>query len=359
MKKFVWTIIVALLSSCGEKVETIQPILQNITESVYASGLVKSKNQYQVYSSVNGIIQQVLITEGALVKKGDPMITLVNETQRLSTESARISADYSSVEANRDKLNDLKVAIDLAKAKMQSDSVFLQRQKNLWEQGIGSRTELEQKELAWKNALTSYQSALLRYNDLKRQIDLSAQQSRKNYQISSVVADDYTIRAKQDGKVYSLLKEPGEMVNIQTPVAVVGDAHEFIVELEIDEYDIAKIRLGQTAFISLDSYKGQVFEAVVHKINPMMDDRSRSFTIEAAFTKMPPNLYPNLTAEANILISAKKNALTIPRTYLVDESFVLLKDGEKRKVVVGLKDYQRVEIVSGLTKDAVIKKPSE
>ena len=192
--------IVALLSSCGDKVETVQPIIQNITESVYASGIVKSKNQYQVYSSVNGIIQQVMITEGALVKKGDPMITLVNETQRLSTESARISADYSSVEANRDKLNDLKATIDLAKARMQSDSVFLQRQKNLWSQGIGSRTELEQKELAWKNSVTSYQSALLRYNDLKRQIDLSAQQSRKNYQISTVVADDYTIRARQHGK---------------------------------------------------------------------------------------------------------------------------------------------------------------
>jgi multidrug efflux pump subunit AcrA (membrane-fusion protein) len=218
---------------------------------------------------------------------------------------------------------------------------------------------LEQKELAWKNSVTSYQSTLLRYNDLKRQVDFSAQQSRKNFQISSVVADDYTIRAKQDGKVYSLLKEPGEMVNTQTPVAVIGDAHEFIAALQVDEFDIARIKPGQTVFISMDSYKGQVFEGVVSKINPMMDDRSRSITIEAAFTKPPPDLYPNLTVEANILISTKKNALTIPRTYLVDENYVFLKDGEKRKVVVGLKDYQRVEIVSGLHKDAVIKKPSE
>lgn len=359
MKKFVWAIIAVLLISCGDKVEMTQPILQNITESVYASGIVKSKNQYHVYSSVNGIIQQVHITEGDLVRKGDALITLINETQRLSSESARISAEYSSVEASKDKLNELKAAIDLAKAKMQNDSALLQRQKNLWEEGIGSRTELEQKELSWKNSVTSFQSALLRYNDLKRQVDLSAQQSRKNYQISTVVADDYTVRAKKDGKVYDVLKEPGEMVNTQTPVAVVGDAREFIIELQIDEYDIAKVRLGQLAFVSMDSYKAQVFEAVVSKINPMMNDRSRSFTIEAAFTKPPPDLYPNLTVEANILISSKKNALTIPRTFLVDENYVLLKDGEKKKVVVGLKDYQRVEIVSGLTKDAVIKKPSE
>ncbi|MCU7552379.1 efflux RND transporter periplasmic adaptor subunit [Chitinophagaceae bacterium LB-8] len=359
MRIFVWVLFIVFLFSCGEKVETVKPILQNITESVYGSGVVKSKNQYQVYSAVNGIIQHVHITEGALVHKGDAMITLVNEAQRLNSENARLSADYSSVDANRDKLNELRADIDLARTKLKSDSIFLQRQRNLWEQGIGSRTELDQKELAWKSSVTSYQSALLRYSELKKQVDYAAKQARKNLQISTVVADDYTIKAKQDGKVYSVLKEPGEMVNIQTPVAVIGDAKEFIVELEIDEYDISKIRIGQTVFITMDSYKGQTFEAVICKINPMMDDRSRSLTIEADFTKEPPDLYPNLTVEANILISTKKNVLTIPRDYLVDENHVILKSGEKRKVVVGLKDYQRAEIVSGLTKDVMIKKPIE
>jgi hypothetical protein len=88
-----------------------------------------------------------------------------------------------------------------------------------------------------------------------------------------------------------------------------------------------------------------------------MNDRTRSVTIEAAFTRQPPLLLPNLTAEANILISQKEKALTIPRSYLIDETFVLLKDGEKRKIATGLKDYQRVEVVSGLSMDDIIKKP--
>lgn len=359
MKQYVWVIIVVLLFSCKDKVETIKPVVQNITESVYASGIVKSKDQYEVFSSVNGIIKQLHTTEGSMVHKGEAIVSLVNETQRLSSENARLSADYSTVAANRDRLNELRVAIDMARTKMQSDSVFLRRQQNLWDQGIGSRAELDQKELAWKNAVTSYQSALYRYNELKKQVNLAAQQSRKSFQISSVMADDYTIRAKKDGKVYSLLKEPGEMVSMQTPVAVIGDAHEFITELQVDEYDIAKIKPGQDIFITMDSYKGQVFEAKVDKINPMMDDRSRSFTIEAVFTKPPQDLYPNLTVEANILISTKRNALTIPRTYLVNESYVLLKNGTKQKVIVGLKDYQRAEIISGLSRDTWIKKPLE
>ena len=90
-----------------------------------------------------------------------------------------------------------------------------------------------------------------------------------------------------------------------------------------------------------------------------MDDRSRSFEVEATFTSQPAHLYPNLTVEANILISTKENALTVPRSYLTDEDNLVLKNGEKRKVVTGLKDYQRVEIIRGLSKDELIKKPSE
>ena len=45
--------------------------MEKITESVYASGIIKSKNQYQVYAAVSGLIQQILVSEGDVVKKGD------------------------------------------------------------------------------------------------------------------------------------------------------------------------------------------------------------------------------------------------------------------------------------------------
>ena len=76
----------------------------------------------------------------------------------------------------------------------------------------------------------------------------------------------------------------------------------------------------------MDSYKGQVFEAVIEKIDPLMNERSRSFTVEARFTTRPPSLYPNLTAEANIIIRTKENAITIPRAYLLNDSTVVLAD---------------------------------
>jgi len=120
---------------------------------------------------------------------------------------------------------------------------------------------------------------------------------------------------------------------------------------------MVRVKIGQKLVVSMDSYKGKVFEALVDKVYPIMDERSRTFKIEAHFSKPPQKLYPNLTAEANIVINAKNNILTIPKSYLIDGEYVLVNTNEKRKVKVGINDYQNAEIVSGLSANETIYKP--
>ncbi|SEW51040.1 efflux RND transporter periplasmic adaptor subunit [Chitinophaga arvensicola] len=351
-------LLLCVLSSCKSKWEKTHPVEESITESVYASGVIKSRHQYQVFSKVNGLIVDIPVTEGDTVKKGDAILRILNETAKLNTENAALAAAYSAVGANTQKLNELKVNIDLARIKLSNDSLLLERQRRLWQQQIGSQHQLEQAELAYKSSRTSYDIALLKYNDLQKQLDFAAKQSGKNLEISHTQSDDYIVRSDINGRVYSLPKKAGEMATTQNPVAIIGDARDFYLELQADEYDIARIQLGQKVFITLDSYKGQAFEASVEKIYPIMNERSRSFTIDAHFVKQPPVIYPNMTLEANIVIQQKDKALTIPRNYLLDDDQVLLENKEKKKVVTGLKDYQKVEILSGLTPADVIMKPA-
>ncbi len=348
-----------LLVSCKSKVEKINPAEEKITESVYASGTIKTKNQYQVFSSTNGIVDQVLVKEGDLIKKGAPIIRLANSTIELTTENARIAAEYSSIAANTEKLTELKNNIELAKSKMDNDALLLERQRNLWAQQIGTRNELDQRELAYRSSVNAFEASKLRYAQLQKQISFQAKQSQKNLQISKTLPGITLSKASSRGKYTAFTKRKGEMVNTQTPVALVGDASSFMLELQVDEYDITRIKPGQKILVSMDSYKGMVFEAVVEKIVPLMNERSKSFTIEAAFIKQPPALYPNLTCEANIVIQEKEKALTIPRSYLLTDESVLLANKEKRKVTTGLKDYQKVEILSGLTVNDVILKPAQ
>ena len=242
---------------------------------------------------------------------------------------------------------------------MANDSLMYVRQQNLWRLQIGSKAALEERELAYQNSKASYVSSIVSYNDLKRQLQYNASQTKKQLLISEMLASDYLVKSKMNGIVYSINKNKGEIVGPQTPLAVIGDAKNFVLEMQVDEYDILKIRKGMTVIVTLDSYKGTVFNAVVTKINPLMNERSRTFVVEAKFTNPPELLYPNISFEANIVLAKKDNALLVPRNYVFDDSMVFKSNGDKVVVKTGLKDYQKIEILSGINKADELIIPTE
>lgn len=351
MKNRLFIVMAALLAACKSDVEKIKPVYEAVSESIYASGIVKSVNQYEAFATVNGIIENVFVSEGDTVKKGTPILSVSNETQRLNRENAGLAAAFSDFSANQGKLNEAKLAVDFARNKMKNDSALYFRQQALWQQQIGTKTELEQRELNYQNARNAFYAANVRYDDLKRQLKFASEQANTNLQITTKLAGDYILKSETDGIVYSLGRVKGEPVSMQTPLAVIGDARQFVLEMQVDEYDIFKITKGLKVLVTMDSYKGEVFEAVVSRINPLMNERSKTFKVEATFVRQPAQLYPNISFEANIVIRTSPRALLIPRSYLYNDSLVYKADGNAVKVKTGLKDYKKVEIISGITAD--------
>jgi multidrug efflux pump subunit AcrA (membrane-fusion protein) len=357
MYKVSCLLLALFLLSCKSKKETIKPSIENISSSIYASGIIKSKNQYQVFGTVNGIITEVFITEGDMVKKGTPLFAIENETQKLNKENAELAAQFSDSYANESKLNDAKLAIDFAKNKMKNDSLLYVRQQSLWQQQIGTKVDLEQKELQHQNSKTNYTSAIFKYQDLKRQIEFNSNQSKKNLLISKNLQNDFTIKSEIEGKVYAINKKKGEITNAQSALAIIGDDTKFTLEMQVDEYDILKVKKGLPVLVNLESYPGKVFDATVTKINPLMNERSKSFMVEAEFVKKPEQLYANISFEASIILETKEKVLLIPKNYLVNDSTVLKANGEMQIIKTGLKDYNKVEIVSGLAATDELLKP--
>ncbi|OYU96608.1 MAG: RND transporter [Bacteroidetes bacterium B1(2017)] len=349
MKNSLLLVLALSLFACKNKVEKIKPSIESVSESIYASGTIKSKDQYQAFLMVSGVINKFYVSEGDTVKKGQAILSVSNEAQKLSKENAQLASNFSDFDANREKLADGRNAMELARIKLKNDSMLWVRQQNLWAQQVGSKVELEQKELNYQNSRTAYASSKSKYDDLKRQLDFNSKQGKNNAQISSVIESDYTLKSDIDGVVYSLLKEKGEMVLPQNPLAIIGSKNDFVLNMLVDEYDITRIKLKQQVLVSLDSYKGEVFVAEVSKIFPIMNERSKTFLVEATFIKQPPVLFPNISFEANIVIQTKPSALLIPRSYLQNDSFVTKATGEKVLVRTGLKDYQKIEILSGIT----------
>lgn len=356
-------IIIIILSlfvvACGGKIEKIKPTKESITESIYASGIIKSKNQYEVFANVNGIIKTVFVVEGDSVKKGSPLLSISNVTQLLNKENAELAANFANINSNQEKLNDARAFVQLSNYKLKNDSALYFRQNTLWQQQIGTKIEFEQRALAYESSKNAYQTSIIKYNDLKRQLNFNSSQSRNNLAISNQVANDFIIKSNINGVVYSLNKLQGENVGVQTPLGIIGDSKNFILEMQVDEYDILRIKKDLKVLVTLESYKEKVFETRITKINPIMNERSRTFLIEAEFIDPPKILYPNITFEASIVIQTKQNALLIPRLYVLNDSLVIKYKHDTTKVKTGLKDYKKIEIISGITVNDVLVNPTK
>ena len=145
------------------------------------------------------------------------------------------------------------------------------------------------------------------------------------------------------------------MVTVQEPIALVGSATRFIIEMLVDEVDIVQIENQMEVILNLDAYKGVVFTGKVSKIYPKKDERNQTFKVEAIFNEAPKKLYPGLSGEANIIIAKKQNALTIPKEYLIENNKVKTDDGFVT-ITLGLQNLEYVEVLSGITKDTYIYK---
>jgi multidrug resistance efflux pump len=346
--------------SCKESNKRVKPTLGDMTESVYASVKIEPANFYQVYSSMSGILEKVLINEGDTVTEGQILAKISSSQSILNIETANIRLDLAKEKfsGNQTLLSNILQELKLNKSKLALDSINLVRQKKLWNQGIGSKAELEDKTLRYESSLNAQGLLNKQYQQSKQDLESNYKQSINALKKAKVNLEDYFVRSSIEGKVYSVNKNKGELILPQEAIATLGDNQEFIVKLSVDEMDIAKIELNQTAVITLDAYPNEVFELIITKIYPLKESKTQTFTLESKFVKAPEKLFAGLSGEANILIKQYNQVLYIPKTYLLENDKVLTDDGEVN-VVVGLKNMDNVQIISGLNRATYILKPEQ
>lgn len=338
-----------LLNSCKEE-EHIVPQRIIMTESIYSSVIVQPDSLYEVYAVISGILEKSFVEEGDLVTKNQALFQITNTAPELNAQNAKLALDLATdnYSGGITVLQSIKDEINAAQLKFKNDSINYFRQKNLWDQKIGSKIEYDTKKLNYdlaKNNLTTLKSKLER---TKNELLITVKQAKNNYTTSLVSTKDYTIKSSINGKVYSIDKNRGELINATTAIATLGSATQFTIEMLVDEVDIVKVTKGQQVLLNLDAYKGQVFKATVTKIVPKKDERNQTFKVEAIFDNPPTVLYPGLSGEANLIIGKRDNVLTIPLEYLLEEDKVKTKDGLVA-IKTGIRNMEFVEVLSGIT----------
>ena len=360
MKKIL-VLAVLFFISCKDKLEQTKPTVGNVTESVYASGIVKSENQYTVFSTVSGILKKTDVVVGQTVINNQLLFEIEDDKAELNTQNARLAYQLSQNDNRyiQDKISEMEIKVQVAREKLLVDKSLYDRNNRIKQYNIISEVDFEKVALAYKSSQLNLQTSQKQLSQLKSQLNFDQKKNNILLKIGQKTQSDYQIKSAFSGQIFDILVKEGTLISPQIPMAIIGQKNAFLLELEVDENDMARIKIDQTILVVLDSYKNRVFEAKVDKIYPIMDERSRTFKVEAHFIELPEKLYPNLSAEANIIIQIKKNAITIPRSYLLKGDSVQISKKEKRKVKIGLADYQNIEILEGLKASEMIFKPRQ
>jgi hypothetical protein len=155
--------------------------------------------------------------------------------------------------------------------------------------------------------------------------------------------------------------DPGAFVSQQAPVADVVDITRVRLVANVVEKDLKELQSGNSATVEVDAYPGEKFSGRIARVSPVLDPATRTAPIEIEIPNPEYRLKPGMYARVGITTQAKKQALVLPSTAVVDLGgrrgvFQLQNDvAVFRTVQVGAEQGSVVEILSGLTEgDEVI-----
>ena len=156
-----------------------------------------------------------------------------------------------------------------------------------------------------------------------------------------------------DGVIISRTLVPGQVVTTGDVAFIMSD--RLIAKADMDETDLAKIRMGQRAVVTLDSYPDNKIEGEVSKIayNSMTTNNVTTYPVDVTMKQIPDFARSGMTANVGFVQEGKTNVLILPLDAIGPDSTVRLAGedggtGESRKVVTGMSDSKNVEILEGL-----------
>lgn len=314
----------------------IKPVTRgDMVDEVSESGKITPRFDVDIKSKVSGEVLSVAVEEGQSVRKGDPLYAILDTDYARNVQLARVA---------------------LKQAQLQRENAEVDRQRK-------------------EQALATRGISAAEYDVARRQVEL-ADVGIENARVQLQGAQDqlaYTrITAPIDGVVIVRSVEPGEVVTAGVtatvngvPQMTIAQIDRLLLEIDLNQVDVAKVKLGQTADILLDAYPGVTVPGVVTQIAAAgHTDTTRNIDVFTVKVEVDPStasvaIKPGMTAEVHIRIGTYAGVVRLPAESVFEEdgtSYVYVvtdADGKKTKtrtaIQIGHRTDREVEVTGGVT----------
>jgi HlyD family secretion protein len=298
-----------------------------ITAAVSATGTVNPVTAVQVGSQVSGQVLEIYVDFNSEVKKNQVIARIDPQSfaLRVSQAMADLEAARATVLTQKANVAALQAEVSRAKVGLAESEREFQRNKMLQEKNFVSAAVLDKAEFAWRTAeeqVKTAQAQLAVGESQVRNVEALVKQRDSQLSQAKVDLDRTTIRAPVDGIVIKKTVEPGQTVaaSLQAPelFVIAQDLRRMQVDTSIDEAEVGRVREGQSATYTVDSFPGRTFEGTVGQVRKAALVVQNVVTYTAVISTSNPNLelFPGMTANVRIVVDTRENVLKVPNAAL-------------------------------------------
>src|SRR5262245_3784681 len=335
--------------------------LPELKSVVSATGELRAKEFVDLQAEVDGIITEVLVREGDVVKQGDVLLRIDDQRFETVVDSARAQvgageADarnaevgVATAEANlageKTALAGVKVEFEQAKISRERAEQSFRRKEEMFQSNlIGgeeyevavSEARLAQQRFEWNKARIEQAEANVRAVGTRVQAAVAAKEAAcsrveaEKARLASAINEmgKTVIRAPLSGLITKLNVEKGERAvpgiqsNPISTLMTIADMSVIEAEIQVDEADLVHVTVGAPAEVELDAIRDVKFPGVVSEIgqSPIQtvsqssstSQEGKDFKVVVRLTSPPPTLRPGFTATADIVTAVRTDCLVVP-----------------------------------------------
>ncbi len=319
---------------------------------ISAPGRVVPRRQVTIKTRAAGEVAEILVKAGDSVSMGSILLRLDPEAEK--ARLAKTEAEYKAAEA----------LVRQERVKLAQERDNLSRAQSLFDDGLISRADYDA--IRRSRSLARDNLEIARSREAATARDLDEARDRFSYT---------EVKSPLTGIVIGLSVEKGQVVtsgtsglDSGTPLMTVADLSSLLVEAYIEESDVAGVKSGQAARVTVDAFPGLLLAGEVKEVSPQAE-KDGSITVVRALIAIrddwPDSLRPGMSASVEIVTHEVEDALLAPVSAILERrgkpGAVVIRDGATawREVTLGPGDWEKVTIESGLTAGDYVTLPPE
>ncbi|MEM7410716.1 MAG: efflux RND transporter periplasmic adaptor subunit [Myxococcota bacterium] len=322
-----WLAIVGCGGEAPENVPQAEVERGTLERLVIATGTIEPRVEVEIRPRIAGIVQRIASQEGDRIEPGTVLVEIERELLESRVREARAALREAEVERRF-----AKIAVD--------------RMLEMNKSGASSDQKRDDAEARFERAKAARARARAALDTLSTQLGYA------------------DVRSPLAGRVLEVHIEAGDAVSPVTSVnggtllLTLAGNERLHLEGLVDENEVARVEIGQTARIQTEAFADRVFEGVVREIAPLGQrvQNVTYFEVKIEVTDADASLLrPRMSGDAEIVTEVVRDAVFVPETalrYRGEEIYVEVGNGdgsaEQRAIEIGLIDGAKVQILSGL-----------